>query len=544
KNATWKRLEMTHKKDGDTRREVQFWSSGDPVPDAEFFKVLECFDSKDSVLAAGTDGSDDSESIDGLVKGHAYSLITVKEVEGFRLLCLRNPWGSFEWKGDWSDESPLWEKHSKVKKECKPRLDGNDGRFWMEWSDFTRYFSSVDICRALGETTSPLTCMRRWAGIVGPLLMVLHGAPWPLPRLARGGGEDWSIWDAASTGAATASGRPALGRVRPTCPRTRTRSKGEAALRDGGASGAFKCAGRERADFETGLTLHFTILDPMDRRRMCNIGPCVIGLASSAPGRALGGAGNEACPTAEHMRRLRSGMWQEENVNVHSSSSSRSLEASPRPDDEAVPMNPKSASMPASTPPPVQRMPPLPVQRMPPLPGGWEECSAVHIDTGSMVPYFHHPESGQSEWCECGNPHARCAVHADGPSHDVEGGEPSEDARRLREELEEVRLELKEKDDMIKKLKQKMMKRANAGGNASKQPPPKPMEARPPQHEEPPPSNLDEPPQHEGPLPSKTDEARTPQPEGPPPPKLDEARLSEHEEPPPSKPEEARHSHD
>jgi hypothetical protein len=25
-------------------------------------------------------------------------MIEVKEVDGFKLVCLRNPWGSFEWK--------------------------------------------------------------------------------------------------------------------------------------------------------------------------------------------------------------------------------------------------------------------------------------------------------------------------------------------------------------------------------------------------------------------------------------------------------------
>ncbi len=40
----------------------------------------------------------------GLVPGHAYALITVKKtVNGTRLLNIRNPWGTFEWDGDWSD---------------------------------------------------------------------------------------------------------------------------------------------------------------------------------------------------------------------------------------------------------------------------------------------------------------------------------------------------------------------------------------------------------------------------------------------------------
>ena len=45
----------------------------------------------------------------GLVSGHAYSLLAAKELSnGVRLVKLRNPWGRFEWKGAWSDNSELW----------------------------------------------------------------------------------------------------------------------------------------------------------------------------------------------------------------------------------------------------------------------------------------------------------------------------------------------------------------------------------------------------------------------------------------------------
>ena len=43
---------------------------------------------------------------DGLVTPHAYSLLSVKEVGGLRMVCLRNPWGSGggkEWLGGWKD---------------------------------------------------------------------------------------------------------------------------------------------------------------------------------------------------------------------------------------------------------------------------------------------------------------------------------------------------------------------------------------------------------------------------------------------------------
>ena len=43
------------------------------------------------------------------------------------LVKLRNPWGKFEWTGDWSDKSPLWPKnYSHV-------LDEDDGCFWMSF---------------------------------------------------------------------------------------------------------------------------------------------------------------------------------------------------------------------------------------------------------------------------------------------------------------------------------------------------------------------------------------------------------------------------
>ena len=30
------------------------------------------------------------------------------EIDGVKLICLRNPWGFGEWNGDWADDSELW----------------------------------------------------------------------------------------------------------------------------------------------------------------------------------------------------------------------------------------------------------------------------------------------------------------------------------------------------------------------------------------------------------------------------------------------------
>ena len=58
---------------------------------------------------------EEKEKLDsiGLVGLHSYGLIAVAEVENIvgekvKILKLRNPWGDFEWKGDWCDDSPCW----------------------------------------------------------------------------------------------------------------------------------------------------------------------------------------------------------------------------------------------------------------------------------------------------------------------------------------------------------------------------------------------------------------------------------------------------
>jgi len=70
----------------------------------------------------------------------------VKETKSkIKLLNIRNPWGSFEWDGDWSDKSPNWTKE--LKDETNPVLDDTDGTFWMCFEDFLKYFRSLNVCK-------------------------------------------------------------------------------------------------------------------------------------------------------------------------------------------------------------------------------------------------------------------------------------------------------------------------------------------------------------------------------------------------------------
>ena len=88
--------------------------------------------------------NDDDYNQVGLRPRHAYSVLDVQDIDGVRLIRLRNPWGHFSWKGDWSDSSKLWTPGLKAR--LMPH-GSDDGLFWMSFSDMLKYFDSIDVCK-------------------------------------------------------------------------------------------------------------------------------------------------------------------------------------------------------------------------------------------------------------------------------------------------------------------------------------------------------------------------------------------------------------
>jgi hypothetical protein len=60
---------------------------------------------------------------------------------------IRNPWGSMEWRGEWSDNSPLWTPELKAELGSTfVESADDDGAFWMSYNDMLTNFVSINVC--------------------------------------------------------------------------------------------------------------------------------------------------------------------------------------------------------------------------------------------------------------------------------------------------------------------------------------------------------------------------------------------------------------
>lgn len=150
-NGTWSK-HFVVASPGKPRRfqDVTLRPAGETLSDEDMFRLLCQADQDNFLMGAVIPASGEEARPDGLVAGHAYSLITVLVVEGIKMLQLRNPWGGeYEWNGKWSDEDhQTWKQNPSVKAQLlgdKPLEDKEDGTFWMEWSDFTGAFQQLNI---------------------------------------------------------------------------------------------------------------------------------------------------------------------------------------------------------------------------------------------------------------------------------------------------------------------------------------------------------------------------------------------------------------
>lgn len=115
----------------------------------DVFMRMCAWDDKNYIMGAGTRAGSDRNKTDGIVDGHAYSVLTcLNDVAGtdVDLIKLRNPHGRGEiTEGEWDDDGPGWSKYPQVKAELNP-VKADDGVFWVSKSEFFKYFGTIYLC--------------------------------------------------------------------------------------------------------------------------------------------------------------------------------------------------------------------------------------------------------------------------------------------------------------------------------------------------------------------------------------------------------------
>ncbi|KAL2094833.1 hypothetical protein ACEWY4_009552 [Coilia grayii] len=141
---------------------------------SNLFSIIQKAVDRGSLLGCSIDitGYFDMEAVTfkKLVKGHAYSVTGVDEVEyrgsPTKLIRIRNPWGEVEWTGAWSDDSREW---NSIDPSVRSRLHhrSEDGEFWMSFSDFMREFSRLEICNLTPDALQARE-LKKWNTVLYP----------------------------------------------------------------------------------------------------------------------------------------------------------------------------------------------------------------------------------------------------------------------------------------------------------------------------------------------------------------------------------------
>lgn len=122
----------------------------------QLFSIMRKALARGSLMGCSIDVSSvaemESRMEQGLVRGHAYSIIALEECDELdkdtrvQLIRLRNPWGWVLWKGPWCANSKEWSTISIADRENLKKQTVEQSEFWMSFVDFKRYFTKMEIC--------------------------------------------------------------------------------------------------------------------------------------------------------------------------------------------------------------------------------------------------------------------------------------------------------------------------------------------------------------------------------------------------------------
>ena len=129
----------------------------------------------------------EAKAADGLIMGHAYSLLDLGEMKlpdgktVVKLIKCRNPWGKGEWAGKWGDRSDIYQEHKDLIKDTFTHKDAagnqidhedikddfNDGTFFMEFEDWFNNYTNVFIAVNFPDKWKGQRVSGNWSGDEG-----------------------------------------------------------------------------------------------------------------------------------------------------------------------------------------------------------------------------------------------------------------------------------------------------------------------------------------------------------------------------------------
>ncbi|CAJ1342101.1 unnamed protein product [Effrenium voratum] len=191
----WARKDLRNFDDPHDKRKCGLYGTDEKIDNDTMFEILRKYHSLGSILSAsGASGQD------GLVTGHAYSILQVRKVnDGFmglggkdyKMVQIRNPWGRGEWSGDWSDKSKTWAEHPAVKKALEFE-DVDDGAFWMSGA---REKLLVRLCEVEQRHSNEQTATEKFLEVLFKFSPSLGFGVSFVCRSWKDFIENWSRWD-------------------------------------------------------------------------------------------------------------------------------------------------------------------------------------------------------------------------------------------------------------------------------------------------------------------------------------------------------------
>uniref|UniRef100_A0AAZ3NXM6 Calpain-3 n=1 Tax=Oncorhynchus tshawytscha TaxID=74940 RepID=A0AAZ3NXM6_ONCTS len=130
----------------------------------ELYKIMKKALERGSLMGCSIDAllpsHCETETANGLVRGHAYSITALEECDKLkvtkdtkiRLVQMRNPWGMVLWKGPWNAKSKEWSTISSSDKARLKKKTVETSETWISFEDFKKNFTKLEICNLTPDT--------------------------------------------------------------------------------------------------------------------------------------------------------------------------------------------------------------------------------------------------------------------------------------------------------------------------------------------------------------------------------------------------------